>query len=302
MDELKKIYRIFQIISRLRTPIGTTKSSLAEAFDVNIRTIDRYFKLLRDIGFTLEKNKNRFKIHDPGKKNMNAEDLIVFNLEEADIVKQALLSYKIKDPLQKSLLTKLYALTDLEELSETIYDQSVSKNINNLRHSIKHRKQAILVDYQSVNSQTTCNRIIEPLKFYNYFTYLHAFEIESQQVKQYKTERITEVILTNNNWKHEDIHDMSRIDVFGMSGKKPLDVKLYLSPRASKLLKEEFPDSIHHIKTDKGITYFDGFVYDFAGIARFIMGLIDETDVIHPPELKKIVHSKMKRFLSLYRT
>lgn len=300
MEELKKIYRIFQIISRLRTPIGTTKSSLAEAFDVNIRTIDRYFKLLRDLGFTLEKNKNRFKIPDQGKKNMTAEDLIVFNLEEADIIKQSLLNYKIKDPLQKSLLTKLYALTDLEELSDTLYNHSVSKNINNLRHCMKYKKQAILVDYQSVNSQKTCNRIVEPLKFYNYFTYLHAFEIESQQVKQYKTERITEVIQTNNDWKHEEKHDITNIDVFGMSGKRPLNVKLYLSPRASKLIKEEFPDSIHFIKTDNGITYFDGFVYDFAGIARFIMGLIDETDVIYPPELKKFVHAKMKRFLDFY--
>lgn len=300
MDELKKIYRIFQIISRLRTPIGTTKRSLAEAFDVNIRTIDRYFKLLRDLGFTLEKNKSRFRIPEISNKNMNTEDLIVFNLEEADIIKQALLNHKIKDPLQKSLLTKLYALTDLEELSETIYNQNVSKNINNLRHSIKYRKQAILVDYQSVNSQTTCNRIIEPLKFYNYFTYLHAFEIESKQVKQYKTERITEVLVRDEDWQFEEHHDYASIDVFGMTGKDPVDVKLYLSPRASKLLKEEFPDATNFIKTRKGITYFEGIVYDFAGIARFIMGLIDETDVIHPPELKKYVHSKMKRFLSLY--
>lgn len=302
MDELKKIYRIFQIIARLRSPIGTTKKDLAQSFDVNIRTIDRYFKLLKDLGFELSKTQNRFKIEKPGRSMVIAEDLIVFSIEEANIIKDALLNHKVNNPLQKSLLDKLYALTDLDELSETLYKINVSKNISMIRKAIAEKKQIVLNNYHSINSNTITDRVIEPIKFHNYYTYLHAYELKSNQIKQYKTERIDKVIPTQEVWAFEKEHDTIRIDPFGMSGSDPKYVKVYLSVRAKKLLEEEYPDASLYIKNENGINYYSGPVYDYAGISRFIMGLIEETDVLEPQELREIIYNKMKRFINLYDT
>jgi proteasome accessory factor C len=297
MDEHRRLFRIFQVIARLRSPLGCSKQELAEDYDVDVRTIERYFKLLRELGFDIVRVKNvrRYKIENLKHGNIKPEDLIVFTLEEASAVKDALLKSKITGPLQKSLLDKLYALTDLDELSETLYKQSVSKNISDIRFAIKNHQQVILQKYQSVSSNEVSERVVEPLRFHAYYRYLIAWEVESQMIKQYKTERITGVKLTGLPYRYKEKHAQVRVDIFGMSGTNPIPVKLYLSRRARLLMEEEFPEASLYLKTKRGMDYFDGEVFSLEGIGRYILGLIDEIEVTAPKALKDYVRNKIRR-------
>ena len=45
--------------------------------------------------------------------------------------------FEVKNPLQKILPDKLYALTYLDDMSETLYKQSVIRNISLIRNIIK---------------------------------------------------------------------------------------------------------------------------------------------------------------------
>lgn len=294
MDDQKKIFRVFQLISRLRSHFGVKKSDLAQSFDVSVRTIERYFVLLRNLGFEVKNREQFFYIPRVDKQNILPEDFIVFSIEEAAAIRDAITGSSIQSPLQKSLLTKLYALTDIEELSETLYNQSISQNISRVRQAITGRTQIWLRAYHSVNSNTTCNRLVEPIRFVSYYTYLLAFEVETQMVKQYKTDRIGDVETTELPWQFENLHGTTYVDAFGMSGSKPIPILLNLSTRAFRLMREEHPDAIPHIKKIKSenLVQFKGNVYSYQGIARFIMGLPGEVEVIEDEGLREYVRKK----------
>ncbi len=57
MSDLKRIYRIFQLISRLRSPLGVSKKNVAVQCELTERTIERYFELLDDLGLDLDSPK-----------------------------------------------------------------------------------------------------------------------------------------------------------------------------------------------------------------------------------------------------
>ncbi|HNS29357.1 MAG TPA: WYL domain-containing protein [Tenuifilaceae bacterium] len=294
MVEHKKLYRIFQLISRLRSPFGATKGALARDFDVSERTIERYFSLLRDLGFVIEKEGDRFKIPRIDKGQLTPENLIVFSLEEAAFIRDAILTSTPHSPVQKSIVSKLYALTDMDDISDTIYRQSVSKSIGTLREAMRERKQVVLKSYQSVSGGDVRDRLVEPIKFFSYYVYLLAFDAEVEEVRQFKIDRMGSVELTHTPWKYEGQHGSQRIDHFGMSGSTPIPVRLQLSNLAHKLMVEEFPDTGLSIKTGGEAILYEGMVYSFEGIGRFIMGLLNEVRIIEPKELQTYVVEKVK--------
>ncbi|MFP4557488.1 MAG: helix-turn-helix transcriptional regulator [Bacteroidales bacterium] len=297
MVDHKKIFRVFNLISRLRAPFGATKISLARDFDVTERTIERYIVLLQDLGFDIEKKGNCFFIERIDRFQFKPEDLIIFSLEEAATIKDALMNSSLHGPLQKSLLTKLYALTDIDEISETIFRQNISKNISSIRKAIKDKEQVILKDYHSVSSNSCNDRLVEPIKFFSYYIYLLAYEVSTEQVKQFKIDRISGVEPTGYYWQFEGKHDQMQVDAFGMSGTDPIPVVLKLSDRAHRLMKEEFPDTALQIKTTCHGAQYEGHIFKFEGIGRFIMGLLNEIEIIDPPELKRYVEEKVRGWM-----
>ncbi|GAB4412047.1 MAG: hypothetical protein OHK0053_38580 [Microscillaceae bacterium] len=63
MAETKQILRIFQLIRSLSQPPLLSKKQLAERYSVNIRTIERDFELLEDLGYFVDFDKdNRYFI------------------------------------------------------------------------------------------------------------------------------------------------------------------------------------------------------------------------------------------------
>ncbi len=295
MDEQRKILRIFQLISRLRSPIGCSKRAAAEDFEVSERTIERYFYLLRDLGFEIIKVHNRFKIAHVDRNYLKHEELIIFSLEEAATIRDAILSCSEDGPVRKSLLEKIYALTELNELSETVFNQNVTKNINNLRLAINSKKQVKLKRYRSAESENDKNYLIEPLRFYHYFKYLVAYDVNAKTVKQFKTERIAHAEITEKEWENEKSHIQLIVDPFGMKGPEEFAVKLRLSKRAKLLLEEEYPDATPGLTKTGLYYYWKGKVVSMQGIGRFVLGLIDEIEIMSPEELKQHITEKIKK-------
>lgn len=296
MVDHRKIYRVFSLISRLRAPFGVTKAALAQDFDVSERTIERYFVLLQDLGFEVEKKGDCFSIERVDRFQFKPEDLIIFSLEEAAAIKDAITNSPLRGPLQKSLLSKLYALTDIDEISETLYRQGISKNISTVRKAIKNKEQLILKNYHSLSSGKTSDRLIEPIKLFSYYSYLLAFEVNSRKVKQFKIDRIEGVANTDHLWQFENNHGEYKIDCFGMSGTEPIPVVLNLSDRAHRLMEEEFPDTTYYIKKNTEGAIYNGAVYSFEGIGRFILGLLNEVEVVKPEGLKVYIDERITKW------
>ncbi len=299
MNEQRKILRVFQLIARLRGPFGCLKEEVARDFEVSTRTVERYFELLSDLGFEVLRQGKAFRIQPGGRTELNAEDLFVFSPEEAGIIRGALLNCVFAGPLQKTILEKLYALTDLDELSESLYKQSAATNISRIRSAIRERRCVVLRTYHSINRDTATDRLVEPIRFYYYYRYLLAYELSSKQVKQFKTERIGGVKISDMPIDHEREYGLQRIDVFGLSGDTSIMVRLRLSRRAALLLGEEFPDASLHMVQHGKQTYFEGPVYQLEGVGRFVMGLLGEVEVVEPEALKNYVKERVEGFLQM---
>lgn len=295
MDEQRKMYRVFQLIARLRTPLGCTKSEVADDFDTTVRTVERHFNLIRDLGFAIEKNGKRFRIPKSDNNGFRHEDMIVFSLEEAAAIRDALDSGRIESPLKESLLDKLYALTELDELAETLRTNVISCNIAHIRNAIKSKEQLLLKNYHSVNSNKVTNRLVEPLRFFQYYRYFLAYDTGRKEVRQFKTDRIGEAVTTGKPWQFRHLHNMQQIDVFGLAGTQSVTVVLELNSRAKLLLEEEFPDARQYIRTFDNHWIFEGPVYSFEGIGRFVAGLADNIKVVSPEDFKQFLKEKLKR-------
>lgn len=289
------MYRVFQLISRLRTPLGCTKAEVAEDFDTTVRTVERHINLIRDLGFTIEKNGKRFRIPKTDTNGFRHEDMIVFSLEEAVAIRDALDSGRIESPLKESLLDKLYALTELDELAETLRTNVISSNIAHIRNAIKGKEQLLLRNYHSVNSNKVTNRLVEPLRFFQYYRYFLAFDTGRMEVRQFKTDRIGEASPTGEPWKFRHLHNMQQIDVFGLAGTQSVTVILELNSRAKLLLEEEFPDARQFIRSVDDYWIFEGPVYSFEGVGRFVAGLADNIKVISPEPFRQFLRDKLKR-------
>ncbi|MBS4062308.1 MAG: WYL domain-containing protein [Bacteroidetes bacterium] len=296
MPDHRKLARILQFIVRLRAPFGCDKHEIAELFEVNVRTIERHIVLLRDLGFQIEQEGSRFFIRNAGKNKLKPEELITFSLEEALMIRNALLSAPQHGPMRNLLLDKLYALTDLEDLAETMSNLHQSMVITNIRKAIQNKEKIILKDYESSNSNRILDRMVEPIRFLNYFKYVSAFEPTSGKVKTFKTDRIYDVVLTGKKWEHEDKHLRKGMDVFGLTGEMPVKVTLILNRRARQLLCEEYPDAALFISAHGKKYVFATEVYSMAGVGRFVLGLIDEIKIIEPEALKAYIKEKINKF------
>jgi proteasome accessory factor C len=296
MDEAKKILRVFQLIVRLRGALGCSKTEIAEDFGVSVRTIERYICLLKDLGFEITGSNGRYRIESIERRALKHEEAIGFSLEEATAIRDALLACTPKGAMRRGLMDKLYALTELEELSEVVFKQSISRNITLLREAIRNEQQLLLKGYQAADSGSSKDYYVEPMRLCKYFGYLMAFDVKAQKVKQFKTERISEVLPTGKSWVFRAQHHLLGVDPFGMTGTEPIRVHLRLSKRARLLLEEEFPEASPQITSSDGVDYYNGEVYSLNGIGRFVMGLLDEITILEPESLATYIRKKIYTF------
>ncbi|MFN3840161.1 MAG: helix-turn-helix transcriptional regulator [Cyclobacteriaceae bacterium] len=289
-----KILRVFQLISLLKGG-GRTVDQLAQHLDASSRTIYRYFKLLEEIGFIIDQDfHGRYFVHR--EEGENPEDR--FTLEEISILRQLIQSGASGHPLRGALLKKLAIHSEAKELPEQFLKLRVAKMFRTLSEAVENKKQVVLKNYHSANSQEITDRLVEPFQFGEGFQSVLALDTKDKQCKYFKLERIGEVVVLDKPYKFQKMHEKTSTDIFGITGRKETWVTLRLSLRAYVLLREEFPLAQPYLEkeeTEETKSYiFNGPVLNFKGVGRFVMGLADEVTIVSPPEFKSYVKEKMK--------
>jgi predicted DNA-binding transcriptional regulator YafY len=111
-----------------------------------------------------------------------------------------------------------------------------------LSEAIASRRQVVLKNYHSLNSQKISDRYIEPFAFTDNYRSLMAYEAASGQNKYFNIERITNVELLGVTWMHGDKHAVSKPDAFGFApSDRSFSLHFEMSLKAYLLLKEEYP-------------------------------------------------------------
>ena len=291
MAHQNKILRVLQLIVALQTHLPKSMEELSEIIGSGTRTVYRYFELLEEIGFRIERdNTGRYTI-----RTNEIMEISQLTKQEFNHVSKLLQTSDRSNPLNQSILKKMAVRSDVQIASITLGNAHISKMIEDIQEAINFEKQIIIKKYHSISSQSISDRIVEPIAIDANYRTITAFEIASGINKTFVIERMQNVEITKTEFKHQDKHLVTEKDVFGFgprSDQRTFPVHLELSLKAKILLSEEYPKTEEFItkKTKSKNFIFQCHVNDLRPVFRFIKGLNEDIKIISLPEpLQEIV-------------
>jgi predicted DNA-binding transcriptional regulator YafY len=274
-----KILRVFQLINLLKSKPAKSIRTLAKTLEIESRSVYRYFDLLRELGFQLEKDSfNRLSISDN-----EMEDGFMFTAEESVWLKELISTLGNGHPLRDGLLKKLYVNSEIKIQGQQLFKAHLSKLVEQANQAIQLKQQVLLKKYYSANSQNIEDRLVEPIHFTDNYQHLVAYEVASETIKHFHIERITEIKIQEKPFQYADLHRISETDVFGFGNTGQIHkIDLHLSLRAYVFLKEEYPLTIPYLKYDKKRDQYrlQVSVNNLAPVQRFVNGLVGEVIVL----------------------
>ena len=285
-----RLLRLFDIIALLKNS-HCTISELARRIDTSERTIYRYLKLLGEVNFLVEQDfaKRHFIItseDEPGRS--------LFTIEEMKLIKKLIQSEVEGNPMKEALLKKLSLNSELDAIPRLYIKVRLGRLVDLLGEAMRNKNQVVLKNYHSANSNEIRDRLVEPFQFGDNYQTISCFDIQDKLNKQFKLDRIGDVIAMKASFSYEALHERKQADIFGLVGDASILVTLKLSMRAFLLLREEFPLSIPYIEKKEIDYQFHGPVTNFDGVGRFVLGLMDEVKIVAPKSFKEFIANKMK--------
>lgn len=280
MHNQNKILRVLQLITLLKKEPAKSIRFLAGILESTDRTVYRYLDLVKELGFELHKdNNNKFQI-----LGNDEYQPITFSNEEVSLLRDLVLSTGKDNKLKDSLLQKIYLQSELAIQGNNILKANLGRMVEKINYSITENKRILLKGYHSINTQSISDRVIEPISFTDNFNSICGFEVETKLNKYYNLERITEVVLIDEQQEFKELHHLDEMDVFGFSDKngEKFIVELSISLRAYILLKEEYPKIEKYVKKESNSERFivKVEVNNPKPITRFILGLRDDVEVL----------------------
>ena len=279
MHNQNKILRVLQLISLLKKEPAKSIRFLSGILESTDRTVYRYLDLVKELGFELQKDQNN-KFLIIGNDDY---ETVSFSNEETSLLRDLVLSTGKESKLKDSLLQKIYLQSELAIQGNHILKANIGKMVTKINTAISENKRVILKSYHSINSQKITDRMIEPICLTDNYNSICGFEVETKTNKYYNIERITEVILLNEQQEFQKLHQLDEMDAFGFSklNGESFKVEMTLTLRAYILLKEEYPKIDKHIKKDKSLDAYNLKieVNNPKPITRFILGLKDDIEV-----------------------
>jgi predicted DNA-binding transcriptional regulator YafY len=187
---------------------------------------------------------------DHNKFFLKADQIVEpFTKEESHLIREVLTVSVKNNPLVASIKAKLPSLEESNILANNIVNGHLSKLVSQINESILNKTQINIIKYQSASSESITDRLVEPIGFTSNYQYLCAFEVESQQNKYFKLERMGSIENLTEIVKFQKQHKLLNPDVFGFndSGEK-FPIKLKMSMRAMLWLKDDYPETKPFIK------------------------------------------------------
>ena len=293
-----RILRLLNLMKLLSSNVDYTIRELMDRLAISRRSIFRYLDTLRIAGFAVaKKGTNIHKLLSMPKEGINLSTLIHFSEEEAYLLHNLIGALTSDCQVAINLENKLAALFDATSVTEIIGNKITGENIMRLRQAIDEKKQVTLIRYESGNTMSISDRLVEPIKFSSNYRDVYAYEVSTGITKVFKISRISLVDVSLADWQHEDKHEKIETDCFRMAGKEDIPVTLKMTLKAKNLLIEEYPLASKYISYDGKNWWFRGNVKDLAGVGRFVIGLADQIELIESVELHRFIIEFMERQL-----
>lgn len=269
----RTVERVFSLIKLMKQTPHRTRQDLVQILEISERTLYRYMNLLETLGFVLLRDAH-------GNYYIAGSDVKEsFTQEEADFLGAILKENYASHELSVRVLRKLHMFhTEDQLVGEDLLAASRAQNLARISEGIKQRRRVLLLGYHSAHSQTSSNRLVEPIEFLAGHSTLSALEVESLKVKYFRLDRIAGVELSSSPMELMHHHRTTLPDMFGFAleeGADAQEIHLELSIRDALFMRSEFPLSAAYLRPTSDGERFQlrGPVADFRPIGRFIRGL-----------------------------
>ena len=296
MDQ-PKIERVLRLMKMLTANTSYTVDDMAERLDMSRRTIYRYIDTFREAGFVIKKSGNCIRLDKESPHFKDISQLVHFTEEEAVILKRAIESIDDTNLLKQNLKRKLYSVYDSKILADTIVRGNNADTVHALINAIEEQRQVVLRSYRSSHGGAVRDRLVEPFAFTTNYVQVWCFDTDSKSCKLFKLSRIDSVEVTGTVWKYADKHKKGFIDVFRMNGSERHTIRLSLGLLSRNLLIEEYPLAEQHLTPFGNERWMlDTEVASYAGVARFVVGLMDDIKIVDTPELEQYLANYVVKF------
>ncbi|MBR2859442.1 MAG: WYL domain-containing protein [Alistipes sp.] len=293
MDQ-PKIERVLRLMKMMTSGNRYTVEELAERLDTSYRSIYRYIDTFKEVGFVVHKEEGG--VYRLGKESPYFKDisqLIHFTDEEAHIVNQLIGALDDTNMLKQNLRRKLSSVYHCTSLANSIVKGKNAENVNRIIEAIEEHRQVVLHDYSSSHTGSKRNRQVEPIAFTTNYVQIWCYDLSDGKTKLFNTARIGSVEMLDSEWEHEAEHRCGYIDIFRNMGFEQMRVQLRLGVMAHNLLIEEYPLSERDLtQLDDTHWLLDTMVCNYAGVGRFVMGLIEDIEIIDSPDFVAYLRTK----------
>lgn len=297
-DGKDKIFkRWLDVILALSGENGMTAVEIAAILGTSLRNAYYTLKLMGEAGLIVNHKHGLYSIDPMSPFFHKLMPSVTFTDAQAIYLYRLLNnSNNRNDPLAGAIMRKIYRFYHLDTIKDTPSSPKEYMNMSKLQRAIKKKRMVVLHDYSSSNSNTVSNRTVEPYAMVGENTDVRAYELKSGRNKNFKISRIGEVEMLESGWTHEEKHQELFTDMFMFSSAERHHVRLRLDIKAHNYMLEEYPHS-EPLMTQHGNTHwlYEADVANYAGIARFILGLFDDIEVVEDDGLKKYIEERIRK-------
>ena len=292
--EQPKIERLLRLMKLMTGNVNYTVNDLAERIGTTYRSVYRYIDTFKDAGFVVQNlGGGVYKLGKESRHFKDISQLVHFTDEEAHIVNQLIEALDDTNMLKQNLRRKLTSIYDCTSMAQSIVRGRNAQNVNALLEAMTQRRQVILRDYASSNTGVVRDRVVEPFGFTTNYVQVWCYEVDSGLNKIFKTSRIGSVDILDDTWQHAESHEEGYIDIFRMTGFEQYRVCIRLGMMAHNLLLEEYPLAERDIIQQGDSWLLDTKVCNYRGVGRFVLGLMDDVEVLENEEFKEYLRTKL---------
>ncbi|MGD9210688.1 MAG: YafY family protein [Desulfobacteraceae bacterium] len=313
---MNRIDRLTAILIHLQSRKIVKAASIAERFNISLRTVYRDIRALEEAGVPIGA--------EPGKGYYILEGYqlppVMFTRDEASAL---LIGGKLMNKYSdKSINTQfedaLYKIRSVLDIGEKdhldflnsrievlTFNDSDNDSRNNDRlleiQSVLGKETLIIIEYHSFYKDELTHRIIEPigLCFYASNWHLIAFCRLRSDYRDFRVDRIKKLTITNDKFRsdmHSSLQTLIKKIVI-TEDLKCVTVK-FQNKTAKYVNQQRYYFGFVAERKEKAYTEMDFMVSSLSYIARWLLAFIDEVEVVAPVRLKKLMHSYSKRLLA----
>ena len=276
-----KTHRILRFILFLSNSYPKSKDECITFLGIGDTAFYSYCHALKETGFDLHQKDGKYWIDYPDQDFQVLRKVLHFSEEETYLLSRSIDMIEEKQVCATRLKQKLASFLNQDKTIESYIQKEKSAIVQLLRKAQQQKKQILLINYASGNSQTVRNRMVEPFEFKDDFNMVWAFDTELRQNRQFKICRIEDILETLLPWEYERLHRSKPVDIFRNTGDLTKQIEFKLNLKAKNLLIEEYPLSERFLKKINHNQFvLKALVAKYEGPGRFVLGLAEDIQVV----------------------